>query len=86
MKLYEVESSIVFSTTFGHRHVGETCADSGADGNIMDSDTLQTIQNSGVEVEVMELQKPRVFEMARRTREQDEIDLHLTGNHRYRTT
>lgn len=58
------ESSIVFKTVFAHRHEMQTCVDNGSDGNIMDEKALQSIIQTGAEVEVKSLKQPRVFEMA----------------------
>lgn len=60
----EYDSAIVFKTVFGHRYHGEACVDNGADNNIIDQRTLQSIREAGVDVEVVDLNRLREFEMA----------------------
>lgn len=58
------ESSIVFDAVFANKLRGKVCADNGADGNIMDTQTLRELEATGVEINAQRLDRPRVFEMA----------------------
>lgn len=58
------QSSIIFTAVFGSKYRDQVCADNGADGNILDKETLRRIIAAGVDASVEELSQPRVFDMA----------------------
>lgn len=56
--------SIMFTAVFGSKYRDKKCADNGADGNIIDAETLRNIADAVVDCDAEVLRQPRLFYMA----------------------
>lgn len=63
LKNGDIWSSIIFNSTFGHKHRAQICVDSGADTNVMDGCTLKEISNAGVFMDISRLDSSLILEM-----------------------
>lgn len=55
------QSSILFTALFASKYWYQLCPDNGADGNILDKETLRRIGAAGVYLQEESLSQPRVF-------------------------
>lgn len=63
LKNGDIGSSIIFNSTFGHKHRAQICVDSGADTNIMGGCKSKEISNAGVFMDTNRLDSSPILEM-----------------------